>query len=114
MNGISYKDISAESVETEISDKNVPFINNGTYKLYTGHIEYNEDGTVKMNNESGEAVTGLLDCLMLSIPLWNIGEIDDSAADRYRTFEDVSTELNILGFLQEDYLKKKRKCGFKL
>lgn len=100
--GLFYKDIMAESCETEISDKNVPFIDDGTYQLYTGHVEYNDDGTVKMNSESGQALTGLIDYLMLSIPLWSLGDIDTVAATRYRTFEDVSTDQNIHSFMMED------------
>lgn len=77
--GKSYKDIHAESCEKEIQNKMLPYISNGTYKFID-----------------------LFETVVSSTPLWTIGHVDTSVDDRYRTFEDVSTELNCLSFMLDD------------
>lgn len=76
---VRYKDIRAESCETEIAQKIVPYIENGTY-LFQDIIEK----------------------VLAVIPMWSVGHIDTSVAERYRTFEDISEELNVLAFLQDN------------
>jgi len=82
-----YKDISAESCEAEIRNKQLSFVKDGK-------ITFIEDGTYKFSE--------LLNGLVLTLPLWTVGEIDSSVADRYRTFEDVSENLNTLAFMLEN------------
>lgn len=74
-----YKDVRAESCEIEIQSKNIPFIDDGTYQF-------------------GD----LLNTVISTVPGWTIGEIDEGVADRWRTFEDVSADLNCLGFMMEN------------
>lgn len=78
-NGVHYKDVAAESCEYEISQKSLPYIEDGTY-------QFNE----------------LLEKIVSSLPLWKIGDVDLNIAKKYRTFEDVSIESNALSFLLED------------
>ena len=77
--GNYYKDVHAESCEVEIQNKMVPFIANGTYQF-----------------------TKLLETVIATVPGWTIGEVDSNVAALYRTFEDVSDELNCLGFMLEN------------
>lgn len=83
--GTSYfKDVKAESIESEISQKIVPYIADGTYRFSYGDLSEE---------------LGIFEKIVAAIPLWSIGHIDDSVSSKYRTFEDVDTSENCLGFL---------------
>lgn len=82
--GSCYKDVKAESIEAEIRNRKIPYI---------------EDGTYRFANDGIDSEIGLLQTLVAMLPLWRIGHIDDSVASRYRTFEDVNIDLNILSFM---------------
>lgn len=77
--GIHYKDVRAESCEYEISQKGLPYIKDGTYKFEE-----------------------LLEAIVRSLPLWKINDVNMDVANKWRTFEDVSIELNALSFLLEN------------
>lgn len=77
--GIYYKDIRAESCELEIGQKILTYIEDGTYQF-----------------------TELLEKIMSAVPMWTIGHVDDVVAAKFRTFEDVSTDLSVLAFLQDN------------
>ena len=74
-----YKDVQAQSCEVEIQNKKVPFVDDGTYKF-----------------------TDLLELVVSTVPGWTIGQVDENVAGLYRTFEDVSEDLNCLGFMMEN------------
>lgn len=74
-----YKDVRAESCEYEISQKGLPYIEDGTYQFLE-----------------------LLEKVVSSLPLWKIGDVNLDVARKWRTFEDVSVEANALSFLLED------------
>lgn len=93
-NGVYYKDVKAQSCESEIQQKMIPFIDDGTYRFSTG-------GSSK----------GLLDSLVETIPFWSIGYVDAAIANRYRTFEDVDVTLNCLGFML-DKMQDAYECIF--
>lgn len=82
-----YKDIKAKSVDIEIAQKMLPYIENGTYKFTS-----DETGTNK----------GILETVVETLPLWTIGHVDDAVAEKYRTFEDVDTSTNCLTFLLQN------------
>lgn len=82
-----YKDVKAKSVDIEIAQKMVPYIENGTYKFTS-----DDTGTNK----------GILETIVETLPLWTIGHVDDSVAEKYRTFEDVDTSTNCLSFLLQN------------
>lgn len=82
-----YKDVTAKSVDSEISMKMLPFLDNGTYRFST-----DETGTNK----------GLLETIVETLPLWTIEHVDDVVAERWRTFEDVDTSLNCLAFMLQN------------
>lgn len=82
-----YKDVTAKSVDAEISQKMVPFIDNGTYRFSADETETNK---------------GLLETLVETLPLWTIEHVDDVVAERWRTFEDVDTSLNCLAFMLQN------------
>lgn len=84
---LHYKDIKAQSVDIEISQKMIPYITNGTYRFKS-----DETGTNK----------GILETIVETLPLWTIGYVDDAVASKWRTFEDVDTSLNCLAFLLEN------------
>ena len=77
--GKHYKDIRCTSCEAEIRSKAQPGIENKTY-----------------------AFDDLLDKLIAALPLWTKGHVDTEVSERHRTFEDVATDLNILGFMLEN------------
>ena len=83
-----YKDVQAQSCEVEIQNKKVPYIEDGTYQF-----------------------TSLLETIVATIPLWTIGTVDSNVAALYRTFEDVSEDLNCLGFMMEE-MQEAYECIF--
>lgn len=82
-----YKDVKAESIDVEISQKMIPFI---------------EDGTYRFSSDKTNDTKGLLETVVETLPLWTIGYVDKTVAAKYRTFEDVDTSLNCLGFFLEN------------
>lgn len=84
---IHYKDITAKSIDTEITQKMLPYIENKTYRFLS-----DETGTNK----------GLLETIVETLPLWTIGEVDEVVASKWRTFEDVDVSLNCLAFFLEN------------
>lgn len=84
-----YIDVTAHSVETEIEQKKVPYIENGTYPFRTQVVE-------------GAEKKGLLDILVEILPNWSIGNVDQVVADSWRTFEDVSLDTNILSLMLQN------------
>lgn len=85
--GVRYKDVSAQSIDVEIQQKMIPYIEDGTYRF-------------ESDKTTGE--TGIINKIVASLPLWKIGHIDGSVANKYRTFEDIDTSLNCLGFLMDN------------
>lgn len=85
--GQQYKDISAKSIDIEISQKMIPYIADGTYRFRT--------------DESGEN-KGILESIVEVLPLWTIEYVDNAVATRWRTFEDVDTSLDCLSFMLEN------------
>lgn len=88
----TYKDITATSCEIEFENRKVPFI--GQTSTVDGETEV--DYTYKF--------TDLLDLLVGSVPKWtyDVRDIDSTVAAKYRTFEDVDTDENILAFIQRE------------
>lgn len=82
-----FKDVKAQSIDIEIAQKMIPFIDDGTYR-------FSSDETTNTK--------GLLETIVETLPLWTIGEVDSTVAAKYRTFEDVDTSLNCLVFFLEN------------
>lgn len=82
-----YKDVTAKSIDIEIAQKMLPFIDNGTYRFSTDKTGANK---------------GLLEMVVESLPLWTINHVDDIVAERWRTFEDTDTSLNCLAFMLQN------------
>ena len=80
----AYKDVKAKSVDAELQQKMIPYIENGTYRFISDETETQK---------------GILEMIVETLPLWMIGEVDEVVANRWRTFEDVDTSLNCLSFL---------------
>lgn len=74
------------TIEIELQNKKVPYIKDGTYRFAS------DDTTT----------VGLMETLVAVLPMWKVGHVDDEVASKYRTFEDVSTDQNILSFLLDD------------
>lgn len=89
-----YKDISAQSLEKEIEQKEVPFIEDGTYPFLTTSVK-----------------EGLFTQLMQVVPSWTVAHVDSTVAERYRTFEDVGTDINCYSFMIND-LQDAYECIF--
>jgi hypothetical protein len=75
-NNAYYKDVRAESCEYEISQKALPYIEDGTYQF-----------------------VDLLEKIIAALPLWKIGIVNQDVMSKWRTFQDVSVEMNALNFL---------------
>ena len=80
-----YKDVTAKSIDIELEQKTVPYIEDGTYALYSQQAGF----------------TGVLNLILDLLPLWTVEHIDNSLLSKYRTFEDVDITLNCLSFLIE-------------
>lgn len=85
--GIAYKDVKAKSIEVELQQKQIPYIEDGTYRFLT---------------DGNETTIGLFNRIVEVLPLWTIGHIDETIKGKWRTFEDVDVTLNCLGFLIDD------------
>ena len=81
-----YKDITAESCESEIRNKQLSFVKDGKPALIEGTYKFSE----------------LLEGIVLTLPLWTIGEVDSAVSEKHRSFEDVSENLNTLAFMLEN------------
>ena len=82
-----YKDVSAQSIDIELQQKMIPFIDDGTYIFETDTSNKNK---------------GLINMIEEVVPMWRLGHVDEVVANRWRTFEDVDTSLNCLSFLLEN------------
>lgn len=94
-NGIHYKDITAKSIDAEIEKMMVPYIVDGTYRFLTEEVS-------EAATEVSENAKGILNTIIETIPLWEIGYVDETVANKWRTFEDVDTSTNCLSFLLEN------------
>lgn len=74
-----YKDVSASSCEVELENKNIPYIEDGTYLFGT-----------------------LLNTVVAVLPKWTIGNVSSATSQKYRTFEDVSDDENVYSFLMDE------------
>lgn len=83
-----YKDVRAQSCDIEIQNKMLTYIEDGTY-----------------------AFTDLIEKIVSTLPLWAIGHIDQSVAEKFRTFTDVGTDVNTLSFMVGD-LQDAYECIF--
>lgn len=94
--GISYKDVKAQSAEVELQQKQIPYIEDGTYRFIT---------------DGNETTIGLFNRIVEVLPLWTVGHIDETIKGKWRTFEDVDVTLNCLGFLI-DNMQEAYECIF--
>lgn len=85
--GITYKDVKAQSIEVELQQKQIPYIADGTYRFLT---------------DTGTTNIGIFNRIVDILPLWTIGHIDETVKSKWRTFEDVDVTLNCLGFLVDN------------
>ena len=94
--GTAYKDVKAQSIEVELQQKQIPYIEDGTYRFLT---------------DGNETTIGLFNRIVEVLPLWTIGHIDETLKGKWRTFEDVDVTLNCLGFLI-DSMQEAYECIF--
>lgn len=84
-----YKDVTAKSCDYELARKNIPYIPDDTYILYSTDAEH----------------PGLLNIALKVAPSWVLNYVDPDVAGLYRTFEDVDVDKDLLTFLTEDIQK---------
>lgn len=94
--GIAYKDVKAQSIEVELQQKQIPYIEDNTYRFLT---------------DGNETTIGLFNKVVEVLPLWTIGHIDETIKGKWRTFEGVDVTLNCLGFLI-DSMQEAYECIF--
>ena len=82
-----YKDVKAKSIDAELSQKVIPYIEDGIYPFMTDTTNQNR---------------GIFEIIVESLPLWTIGEVDETVATKWRTFTDLDTSLNCLSFLLQN------------
>lgn len=80
-----YKDVKAQSIEIELQKIEVPYIQ-GTYRFLS------DETTNK----------GLFNTLVEKFPYWTVGHVDETVAERWRSFDEVDTTLNCYGFMLEN------------
>lgn len=103
-----FKDITAQSIDCELQNKLLPFIADGTYRFYNPGSPISPIGTVAdVPPASTRVEEDMLTKIVSTLPLWTIGHVDDAVSLRWRTFEDVDTQLDCLSFfinnIQEAY-----------
>lgn len=82
-----YKDVKAKSIDVELAQKIIPYIEDGTYPFMTDAASKNK---------------GIFELIVESLPLWTIGEVDEAVAVKWRTFTDLDGSLNCLSFLLQN------------
>lgn len=82
-----YKDVKAKSIDVELAQKIIPYIEDGTYPFMT-------DATTKNK--------GIFEIIVESLPLWTIDEVDETVASKWRTFTDLDSSFNCLSFLLQN------------
>ena len=82
-----YKDVTAQSCETEIRNKTMP----GEFYAQESNLDYAYNTTFEFN--------ALIELLVRAIPGWSLAHVDSSLMGVYRTFEDISEDTNILSFM---------------
>lgn len=87
---LSYKEISAESCEREIANKTLP----ASFFSQESNLDYAYNTTFRFDT--------LIELLVRSLPRWSLARVDDSLSSKYRTFEDVSEDTNILSFMMTE------------
>lgn len=88
--GSVFKDVKAESIEVELREKKIPYIADGTYRLF-----------YRSNESQGrDDPAGILNLIMEKLPAWHVAEVG-SVRSRCRTFSDVDISSNCLSFLTE-------------
>lgn len=102
--GMSYKDITATSCEVEFENRKVPYI---------GQTIESADGDGKTEVDYTYAFRDLLDLLVGSVPKWTYDpdNIDSAVLNKFRTFEDVDDDENILAFMQKE-VQEAYECVF--
>ena len=107
-----YKDVTAKSIDEEMAQKIIPFIENGTYRFTSDHTFGDTSGSVPDDTAGDtEANKGLLETIVEALPLWTIAYVDDAVAERWRTFEDVDTSTNCLAFMLQN-MQEAYECIF--
>ena len=82
-----YKDVKAKSIDVELAQKIIPYIEDGTYPFMT---------------DAASKSKGVFELIIESLPLWTIGEVDEAVAVKWRTFTDLDSSLNCLSFLLQN------------
>lgn len=82
-----YKDVKAKSIDVELAQKIIPYIEDGTYPFMT---------------DAANKSKGIFELIVESLPLWTIGEVDETVAVKWRTFTDLDGSLNCLSFLLQN------------
>ena len=82
-----YKDVSCLSMESELEQRMIPYIANGTYRFSTDAMSQKR---------------GLLETVVQTLPNWTIGFVDTNVASKFRTFEDIDTSTNCLAFMLDN------------
>ena len=85
-----YKDITAKSCESELARKNIPYVADGVYKLVS---------------DQDDDEQGIVDLILEASPFWSVGHVDNQLLTLYRTFNDISTDIDILSFLRNNVQK---------
>lgn len=86
----SYKEISAESCEREIANKTMP----ASFFSQESNLDYAYNTTFRFDT--------LIEMLVRALPRWSLAHVDESISSKYRTFEDVSEDTNILSFMMNE------------
>lgn len=87
---LTYKDVSAQSCESEIRNKTIP----AEFYAQESNLDYAYNTTFRFDT--------LIEILVRALPRWRLAYVDESLFDKYRTFEDVSESTNILSFMLTD------------
>lgn len=91
-----FKDVKAQSVEIELQQKKVPYIEDGTYPFVTDeHYQQPIDNNSPLHRVN----EGVMEKIVQSLPLWRLAPVPLAVGRRWRTFEDVDPDMNCLSFL---------------
>lgn len=102
-NGMQYKDIEAESVETELENKNMMYFEDGSYRLWIDPDS--PDASVEEDD------VGILNEVLQFYSSWSVEYVDQTVQEKKRYMKDFPDDVNVFTFFTES-LQETFECIF--
>jgi hypothetical protein len=93
-NGMQYKEVSAESVEAELENRNMMYFVDGSYRLW---IDTDDPATGVTESD-----VGILNEVLGAYSSWSVAHVDDVVQERRRYMKEFPDDVNVFTFFTEN------------